>query len=91
MPTPRPLLALAAALALATACTSTSTIAGAGTPALGITPPRSPSPTPHPTYNGVASMTGEEALGSAYDALLHAASVRVKAAFIAVGTRGPTT
>jgi hypothetical protein len=52
---------------------------------------RSPSPTPHPTYNGVASMTGEEALGSAYDALLHAASVRVKAAFIAVGTRGPTT
>jgi hypothetical protein len=29
-------------------------------------------------------MTGEEALGSAYHALVHAASVRVKAAFIAV-------
>lgn len=75
----RPLLTLAAVLALATGCTST--IAGAGSPSPGVTSPRPTPRTPTATYNGVASMSGDDALGTAYDALLHAGTVRVKAHF----------
>ena len=86
MPASRPLLALAAALALATGCTST--IAGSGAPAAGAATSRAAAPTswaaaptPTATYNGVASMSGEDALGTAYDALRHAPSVRLTARF----------
>lgn len=86
MPTPRPVLAFAAVLALATGCTST--IAGSGAPAAGLSSPpshaaasRTGVPEPTATYNGVASMSGDDALGTAYYALQHARSVRVKAIF----------
>jgi hypothetical protein len=80
----RPLFTLAAVLALATGCTST--IAGAGSPETGapssrVTSARTAAPTPTATYNGVASLTGEEAMGAAYYALQHAPSVRLKATF----------
>jgi hypothetical protein len=71
---------LTAALVLAAGCTST--IAGAGAPAPGVTSPRPAPSTPTGTYNGVASMSGEDALGTAYYALQHARSVRLKATFI---------
>ena len=84
MPVPRPVLALAAVLAVATGCTST--IAGSGAPAAGLasSPARAPAsraaaPTPTATYNGVASMSGDDALGTAYYALQHAPTVRLKA------------
>jgi hypothetical protein len=85
VPTSRPLLTLAAALALATGCTST--IAGSGSPAAGVltSPAAAPTsraaPTPTATYNGVASMSGDDALGTAYYALRHAPSVRLTARF----------
>jgi hypothetical protein len=40
---------------------------------------RTAAPKPTATYNGVASMSGDDALGTAYYALQHAPSVRVKA------------
>ena len=85
MPTSRPLLTLAAALALAPGCTST--IAGSGSPAAGVLTSPATAPTsraastPTATYNGVASMTGDDALGTAYYALKHAPSVRLTARF----------
>jgi hypothetical protein len=80
----RPLLTLAAVLALTAGCTGT--ISGSGTPDGSIpaaatrTAARTPTaaPTPTATYNGVASMSGDEALGTAYEALRHAPSVRLK-------------
>jgi hypothetical protein len=87
VPAPRPLLMLAAALALATGCTST--IVGSGSPETGLASSAAAAsssraaaaPTPSATYNGVASMSGEDALGTAYYALQHAPSVRLKASF----------
>jgi hypothetical protein len=79
----RPLLALAAVVALAAGCTGT--VSGTGRPdaAVSAPPSRSAAPSrsasaPVPTHNGVASMSGDEALGTAYDALRHADSVRMK-------------
>jgi hypothetical protein len=79
VPTSRPLLTLAAALALAPGCTST--IAGSGSPAAGVLTSPAAASTPTATYNGVASMTGDDALGTAYYALKHAPSVRLTARF----------
>ena len=91
MPAPRPLLALAAALAVALATGCTGTVAGTGSPESGaLSLPAAASsrpalPTPTATYNGVASMSAEDALGTAYDALRHAPSVRLKASFTGAG------
>jgi hypothetical protein len=70
-------VALAAIAALAAGCTGT--VSGTGRPdvAVSASPSRSAS-APLPTYNGVASMSGDEAVGTAYDALRHAHSVRMK-------------
>ena len=60
--------------------------AGSGAPAASLSsapshaaPSRTGAPKPTATYNGVASMSGDDALGTAYYALQHAPSVRVKA------------
>lgn len=79
MPVRRPLLSIAAVLALATGCAST--VAGAGSPDPGILSPQPTTPPAAIAYNGVASMSGDDALGSAYYALQHARSVRMKASF----------
>jgi hypothetical protein len=90
VPAQHPLLTFAAILALATGCTTT--IAGSGSPEAGVATSRaaaatSPAsaPTPTATYNGVASMSGEDALGTAYYALQHAPSVRLKASLSGSG------
>jgi hypothetical protein len=75
----RPLLLLAAILALAAGCTTTVSGTGRVDPVAPVpAPSRSPAPMPTPRYNGVASMSGDEAMGTAYDALRHARSVRMK-------------
>jgi hypothetical protein len=74
----RPLLTLAAVLALTAGCTRTISGSGAPDGSMPAAAARTAAPTPTATYNGVASMSGDEALGTAYEALRHAPSVRLK-------------
>jgi hypothetical protein len=82
MPALRRLLTLAVILAVTAGCTRT--ISGSGTPdaskfaGAAAPAPRTATPTPTATHNGVAGMSGDEALGTAYDALRRAPSLRLK-------------
>jgi len=75
----RPLLALAAIVGLAAGCTAS--ISGTGRPDAAASRSVAPTPAPAPTHNGVAGMSGEQALGAAYDALRRARTARMRADF----------